>query len=84
MVVISVFVFLCRNYLDIVHLIIHIASHFYTLHFICTITLCIFLTLLFFQLLVNVKVDFHIIGIILFWQKTYLFLISPLGKIMLW
>jgi hypothetical protein len=32
----------CKNYLDIVHLIIHIAFHFYTLHSICTITLCIF------------------------------------------
>jgi len=31
-----------KNYLDIVHLIIHIASRFYTLHFICTIALCIF------------------------------------------
>jgi hypothetical protein len=34
----------CKNYLDIVHLIMHIASHFYTIHFICTIALCIFLT----------------------------------------
>ncbi len=42
MVVSNVFVFLCRNYLDIVHLIMHIAFHFYTLHFICTIVLCIF------------------------------------------
>jgi hypothetical protein len=61
--------FLCRNYLDIVHLIIHIASHlhncivyfFNTLHFI------------FFQLLVNVYVDFHIVGKILFWQKNTYF-----------
>jgi hypothetical protein len=44
MVVNNVFVFLCRNYLDIVHLIIHVASHFYTLHFIYTISLCIFWT----------------------------------------
>jgi len=42
MVVSNVFVFLCKNYLDIVHLILHIAFHFYTLHFICTIVLCIF------------------------------------------
>jgi hypothetical protein len=28
----------CKNYLHIVHLIIHIAFHFYTLHSICTIT----------------------------------------------
>jgi hypothetical protein len=48
----------CRNYLDIVHLIIHIASYFYTLHFICTIALSIFSAcyILFspFLLLVNV------------------------------
>ncbi len=34
---------LYRNYLDILHLIIHIASHFYTFHFLCTIAFkCIF------------------------------------------
>jgi len=56
MVVNNVFVFLCKNYLDIIHLIIHIASHFYTLHFVCTIALCIFWAhcIFFFQLLVNV------------------------------
>jgi len=32
----------CRNYLDIVHLIIHIAFHFYTLHFIFIFAFCNF------------------------------------------
>jgi hypothetical protein len=49
----------CRNYLDIVHLIIHIAFHFYTLHCIFIIALCNFLAhciffLFFFRSLVNV------------------------------
>jgi hypothetical protein len=48
----------CMNYLDIVHLIIYITFHFYTLHFICTIALSIFLAhyIFFspFQLLVNI------------------------------
>jgi len=47
-----------RNYLDIVYLIIHIASHFYTFHFICTIALCIFQHIASFykkiQLLINI------------------------------
>jgi hypothetical protein len=48
----------CRNYLSIVHLIIHLTFHFYTFHFICTIALSIFFNtfclIFLFQLLVNV------------------------------
>jgi hypothetical protein len=52
---------LCRNYLDIVHLIIHIASQFYTLHFICTILLkCIFSTNCIYFLKIFQLLDFHI------------------------
>ncbi len=49
------FLFLCKNYLDIVRLIIHIASHFYILHFICTIALCIFSAHCFFFLSIVCK-----------------------------
>jgi len=41
------FFVVCRNCLDIVHLILCIAFHFYTLHFICPIALCIFLAHIF-------------------------------------
>jgi len=40
MVVNNVFIFLCMNYLDIVHLIIHITLHFYTLHFYFLLVAC--------------------------------------------
>ncbi len=69
----NVFVCCCHNYLDIVHSnytrcisFLHIAFHLHN---------CI---VYFFNTLHH-KVDFWINNIILFWQKTYLFLISPLG-----
>jgi len=68
--------FLCTNYLNIVHLIIHIAFHLHNFIVYFLSTLQIF----FFQFFVNVYVDFHIADRILFWQKTYSFFIFSLKE----
>jgi hypothetical protein len=60
----------CKNYLDIVRLIIHIAFHLHNciVYFFSTLHLFYF----FFHFFVNVWVDFWIDSRILFWQKKIL------------
>jgi hypothetical protein len=58
MVVNNVFFFLCRNCLDIVHLIVHITFHLHN----CIVYFLSTLHFFKFQLFVNVKVDFHIVA----------------------